>query len=146
MSRRRPKSFTHWVIGVVGTLITALVIYQLRIHKAEYRLERDLSRIEQQLQHNLTPRLPATRQLSSEKVAAQQKAARHQAEIDRRLKADHAKAAAEQQRKEGAWSKYFNPTQRCQLPESQHMAEVCQANEAKLRARFEVEWASGERT
>lgn len=34
MSRRRPKSFTHWVIGVLGTLITALVIYQLRIHRA----------------------------------------------------------------------------------------------------------------
>lgn len=145
MSRRRPKSFTHWVIGVVGTLITALVIYQLRIYIAEHRLERDLSRIEHQLQHNLTPRIPAPRELSPNEIAAQQEAARRQAEIDRRLAADQAKAAAEQQRKEGAWSKYFTPTQRCQIPESQRMVEVCQANETKRRARFEAEWADGER-
>ena len=146
MSRRRSKSFTHWIIGLVGTLITALVIYQLRIHKAEYRLERGLSRIGQQLQHDLTPRVPRGREPSPEEIAAQQEAARHQAEIVRRLEADQAKAAAEQQRKEGAWSKYFTPTQRCQIPESQRMAEVCQANEAKLRARFEAEWAASERS
>jgi hypothetical protein len=146
MSRRRSQSFTHWMIGVVGTLITALVIYQLRIHRAEYRLERDLSRIEQQFQHNFTPPLPAPRELSPKEIAAQQEVARRQAEIDRRLAADRARAAVEQQRKEGAWSKYFTPTQRCQIPESQRMAEVCQANEAKLRTRFEAEWATGKRT
>jgi hypothetical protein len=134
------------MIGVVGTLIIVIVIYQLRIHRAEYRLERALSRSEQQLQHNFTPQLPASRELSPDEIAAQQEAARRQAEINRRLAADRAKAAAEQQRKEGAWSKYFTPTQRCQIPVSQRMAEVCQANEAKLRARFEAEWTTGKRT
>ncbi len=36
----------------LSVLNTELVIYQLRIHKADYRLERDLSRIGQQLQYN----------------------------------------------------------------------------------------------
>ena len=71
---------------------------------------------------------------------------RRQAEINHRLAAEQAKAAAEQQRKEGAWSKYFTPTQRCQIPESQRMADVCKANEAKLRARFEAKWAASERS
>lgn len=111
-----------------------------------YRLERDISRVEQQLHHNLTPRLPAPRELSAEEFEAQQDAARRQAEIDRRLAAEHVNAAAEQRRKEGAWAKYFTPRQRCQIPESQRMVEVCQANEAKLRARFEAEWTNGKRT
>lgn len=146
MSRRRPKSFAHWAIGVVGAMITALIIYQLRIHRAEYRLERDLSRIEQQLQRNRTPHPTVTYLSSPEEIAAHQEAARRQAEIDRRLAAEHTKAAVEERRKEDAWSQYFTPTQRCQIPESQRMAEVCQANEVKLRARFEVDWAAGKRT
>jgi len=145
MSRRRPKSFAQWAIGVVGTVITALIIYQLRIHKAENRLERDLSGIERQLHHNLIPQSPVAHQLSPEEVAARQEAARRQAEIESRLAAEHARAAAEERRKEGAWSEYFTPTQRCLLPESQRMVEVCQANEAKLRARFEANWAAGNR-
>ncbi|MBD9428258.1 hypothetical protein IB232_23255 [Pseudomonas sp. PDM15] len=146
MGRRKPKSFTHWAIGVIGTVITALIIYQLRIHKAEYRLEREISRSQQQLQHNLSTRPPAAHQLTPEEVAANQEASRRQAEINHRLAAEQAKAIAEQQRKEGAWSKYFTPTQRCQIPESQRMADVCKANEAKLRARFEAEWAASERS
>lgn len=122
---------------------TALIIYQLRIHRAEYRLERDLSRLEQQLQRT-SPQ--PTYLPSPEEIAAHQEAARRQAEIDRRLAAEHAKAAVEEQRKEDAWSQYFTPTQRCQIPESRGMVEVCQANEAKLRARFEVDWATGKRT
>ncbi|WP_104096875.1 hypothetical protein [Stutzerimonas kunmingensis] len=59
MNRRRPKSFAQWAIGFVGTVITALIIYQLRIHIAENRLERDLSGIERQLHHNLIPQSPA---------------------------------------------------------------------------------------
>lgn len=127
-------------------MITALIIYQLRIHRAEYRLERDLSRIEQQLQRNRTPHPTVTYLSSPEEIAAHQEAARRQAEIDRRLAAEHTKAAVEERRKEDAWSQYFTPTQRCQIPESQRMAEVCQANEVKLRARFEVDWAAGKRT
>lgn len=36
----------------------------------------------------------------------------------------------------------FTPTQRCQIPESRRMVEVCQANEARHRARFEADWAT----
>ena len=146
MSRRRPKSIAQWAIGVVGAVITALIIYQLRIHRAEYRFEYDLSRIQRQLQHNLAPQSPVAHQLSPEEVAAHQEAARRQAEIDRRVAAERAKAAAQDRLKEDAWSEYFTPTHRCQIPESQRMVEVCQANEAKLRAKFEADWAAGKRT
>ncbi len=68
MNRRRPKSFAQWAIGFVGTVITALIIYQLRIHKAENRLERDLSGIERHLHHNLIPQSPVAHQLSPEEA------------------------------------------------------------------------------
>jgi hypothetical protein len=126
-------------------VIIALIMLQLRIHRAEYRVERDLSSIEQQLQRNFIPQLPVAHQPSPEDAAARQEFARRQAEINRRLAADLAKAAAEERRKEDAWSQYFTPTQRCQIPDSQRMVQVCQANEAKLRARFEADWAAGER-
>lgn len=142
MRRRRPKSFAHWAIGVVGAVIVALILYQLRIHRFEYRLERNLSRIEQQLQHNLTAWPPVVHQPSTTEAAVRQEAARRQAEMDRRLAAESAKAAAEEQRKEEAWAKYFTPTYRCQIPGSERMVQVCQANEDKHRARFEVDWAA----
>ena len=102
MRRRRPKSFAHWTIGIIGAVIVALILYQLRIHRLEYRLERNLSRIEQQLQHNFTPRPPVVHQPSPVEVAARQEAARRQAEIDRRYAAEFAKSAAEERRKEEA--------------------------------------------
>ncbi|WP_221293305.1 hypothetical protein [Stutzerimonas stutzeri] len=145
MSGRRPKSFARWAIGVVGTVIIALIMFQLRIHRAEYRIERDLSGIEQQLRLNFTQQSPVTHQLSPEEAAAHQELARRQAEINRKIAADFEKAAAEERRKEDAWSQYFTPTQRCQIPDSQRMVRVCQANEAKLRARFDADWAAGER-
>lgn len=119
--------------------------YQLRIHRAEYRLERDLARIEQHLQRNLVPQLPVAHQPSPEEVAARLEATHRQAEVDRRLAAVLAKAAIEERRREDAWSKFFTPTQRCQTPASQRMAKVCEANEAKLRAKFEAAWAAGQR-
>jgi len=143
MSRRRTKYFANWATGVVAAVIAALILYQLRIHKAEYRLEHNLSRFEQQLQHNLTPQPPVVHQPSPAEVSARQEAARRQAEIDRRRAAEFAKATAEERRKEDAWLKYFTPTDRCQIPDSEQMIQVCQANEAKNRARFEVDWAAG---
>lgn len=146
MGRRRPKSFAHWAIGVVCTVITALIIYQLRIHKAEYRLERDLTRIEQHLQRNLASHLPVAHQPSPGEVVARQEATHRQAEIDRRVAVELAKTAVQERRKEDAWSEYFTPTQRCQIPESQRMVEICQASEAKFRARFEADWVADKRT
>ncbi|RTR58802.1 hypothetical protein DY931_21335 [Pseudomonas aeruginosa] len=142
MGRNRPKSFARWIAGILGATITALVIYQLRIQRAEYRLEHDFARIQQQFQHSLAPQLPAVQQRSPEELSALKEAARRQAEIDRRSAAERAAADARNQLKEEAWSKYFTPTQRCQIPESQRMVEVCEASEAKFRARFEADWAS----
>lgn len=77
-------------------MITALIIYQLRIHKAENRLERDLAGIERQLHHNLIPQSPVAHQLSPEEVAARQEAARRQAE-----KEDSQQSTREPQLKSG---------------------------------------------
>lgn len=146
MSRRSPKSFAHWAIGVVGAVVTALIFYQLRMYRAEHRLEHDLSHILRQLQHKSAPQSPVAHWRSPEEVAAHQEAARRRSEIDRRAAEELAKSAAQDRLKEVAWSEYFTPTQRCQIPESPRMVEVCQANEAKLRARFEADWAAGKRT
>jgi hypothetical protein len=120
-------------------------MYQLRIYKAEYRSEHFLSSTQRQLQQN--PSLEASRahQPSADEIAALREAAQRQAELDRKVASEHAKAAALERLKENAWEEYFTPTQRCQIPESQRMVEVCQANEAKLRARFEADWAAKKR-
>lgn len=75
-------------------------------------------------------------------MAARQAEAQRQAELDKKQRAVQRQVAQEEQRKEDAWEKYFNPTTRCQMPESQGMIQVCQANESKHRAKFEAIWAA----
>ncbi|MCY1380230.1 hypothetical protein D9M69_680320 [compost metagenome] len=101
-----------------------------------------MTSIQQQMQRNLAPQSPVPPQLSPEELAGRKEAARRQAELDRRIAAERAEAAVQEKRKEEAWSKFFTPTQRCQIPESQRMVEVCQANEARHRARFEADWTA----
>lgn len=145
MSRRRPRSFAHWAAGVVGAVITALIMYQLRIYKAEYRSEHLLFSTQRQLQQNPSLESPNAHQPSLDEIAALRETAQRQAELDRKAASEHAEATALEQLKENAWRKYFIPTQRCQIPESQRMVEVCQANEAKRRAKFEADWAADKR-
>ncbi|MBM9950452.1 hypothetical protein JTL84_15425 [Pseudomonas aeruginosa] len=137
--RRRPKSFSAWLLSVAGVLLISWLSYQYRIHRLEQITNDQLERIER-----LQPKPERHIQLTPEQMAVQQAEARRQAELDRKQREAQRLAALEEQRKEEAWKKYFTPTTRCQTPGSQQMVKVCEANESKLRARFEAGWSANE--
>lgn len=123
----------------------AVVVYQLRVHSAESRLEHRLA-YSQQLQQALQPQPKSFRQPSPEEIKAHQRMLKQQAEEDRRIAAERAVAAAEERRKEEAWSRYFTPSRACMLPESNARQQVCEAGRAKYRAQFEADWVAEKRT
>jgi len=40
MARRRPQSFQSWALGLIGVLITCVVMYYARVAAIEYMAER----------------------------------------------------------------------------------------------------------
>lgn len=137
--RRRPETFSAWLIGVVGGLLITWFSYQHRVHRIEQIANHQLDRME-----HLRPKVDAPTPPTPEQIAAHQAEMKRQAEYEKNQQAIQRRLAAEELRKQEAWEKYFVPTSRCQLPESQSMVQVCEANESKHRARFEAQWSKNE--
>ncbi len=145
MARRRSRTFERWALGLVGTIIVALVICELRMARLDARLEHRQSAVADMMS-KLSPQTisPQTaRQLTPEEIHRAREAEAVRAEARRADEVQRARYAAEQARKDAAWGKYFAPSHSCIYPESPNRVKVCSAQEAKLRARFEQQWASG---
>lgn len=135
--RRRPKSFSAWLLSAAGVVLISWISYQYRLHRLEQIANHQLERIER-----IRPKPESHAQPTPEQMAALQAKAQRQAELDKKQREVQRQVALEELRKKEAWEKYFSPTTRCQIPESQRMIQVCQANESKLRAKFEASWAA----
>jgi hypothetical protein len=145
MTRRRPQTLERWALGLVGTVIIALVIYELRMARLDARLEHSQSAVADMMS-KLSPQTispPAARQLTPEEIHRAREAEAARAATRKADDARQAQYAAEQAHKDAAWEKYYSPNQSCIYPESPNRVKVCGAQEAKLRARFEQQWASG---
>lgn len=136
-SRRRSKTFTGMLISAAVIVLTSWFYYQYRLHRLELITNYRLNRIE-----HLRPKPERQVQLTPEQMTARQAEAQRQAELDRQNREKDRLLALEAQRKEEAWNQFFTPTNRCQIPGSQQMIKVCEANESKFRARFESEWSA----
>lgn len=130
MARRRPLTFKAWALGILGAIITTLVLYQARIAIIENMGQRQIERAEamqqrlqQQARQTAQPTQPAPDPYA-EQVA---------------------KAAAEAQRRhDNAWQNYYQPPKGCDVWRSDtHMVE-CVNHKMRAKAEFERKWAAGE--
>lgn len=143
MARRRPQTFERWALGLISSIVIALIGYQLSMARLDARLEHRQSAAADFLsKFNLQATTTPVRQLTPEEIrqareAATASAAKHKADNERR-----ARNAAEEAGKNAAWEKFFVPDRACNYPESPNRVKVCDARETKLREEFDRLWAS----
>lgn len=135
----------RWLFkAVIGALIGLFAFHQrhaISNHFMEMRLDA-VSQFQQRIAQPPAPaRAPAR---TPEQVEAERAATQRRAEEYAATQAEFRKAQQEADRKDRAWHSFFQETQRCLLPESQGVREVCQAREARLRSEFETRWSRGE--
>lgn len=133
MARRRPLTFKAWALGVLGTIIAALVLYQGRVAIIEQMGQRQIERAEamqQRLQQQARQPTPYATPASTEPDP---------------YAAQAAKAAAESQRRhDEAWAGYYQPKKGCDVWQSDaHMVE-CVNHKMRAKEEFERMWAAGE--
>lgn len=137
MARRRPQSFQAWALGLIGTIITALILYYVRVAAIEHMGQRQIERAQatmQRLQEQQTQRAsvqpPPTDPMQ------------HQPDP---YEVQVMKAATESQRKhDEAWEQYYKPARGCDNWQSDsHMVE-CQNHKLRAKREFEQKWAADE--
>ncbi|MOA05070.1 hypothetical protein D3C78_1246510 [compost metagenome] len=136
MARRRPLSFQAWVIGLIGTIVTGLIMYYGRLAIIENMSQRQVAHAQaalQQLQQQNTQR--------QHQLQSSQRAQRQQDDYDAQVM----KAAAESQRQhDAAWEAFYKQPRGCDNWQSDsHMVE-CQNDRLRAKREFEQKWAAGQ--
>lgn len=131
MARRPPRTFRELVIGLIGAILTSVIMYFGATHA--------IKRIGDQTQENL-----ANIQQGILAKQQQQVAIRQQPASDP-FDAQVVKAAAESKRKhDAAWSSYYQPPKGCDVwKDDMHMVE-CVNHKMRAKGEFEHKWAAGE--
>ncbi|MBD9634619.1 hypothetical protein [Pseudomonas sp. PDM19] len=134
MARRRSRSFQSWALGLVGVIVTAVVMYYVRVAAIDYIAERQIERTQRALE-----KLQALNTRPSTASAPQ--TYRQQDQYD----AEVVRVAAETQRQHDiAWERFYQPPRGCDNWRSdQHMVE-CVEHKNHAKHEFEVKWAAGQ--
>jgi IS5 family transposase len=136
MARRRPQTFQSWALGLIGVLITCVVMYYARVAAIEYMAERQIERTQ------------AAMAKIQEQAARQQQQLRtaplptHQAD---QYDAQVMRAAAESQRQhEEAWERFYQAPRGCDNWKTDQQMVECQNHKLRAKREFEQKWAAGE--
>ncbi|WP_430317845.1 hypothetical protein [Pseudomonas nitroreducens] len=131
MARRRPQSFQSWALGLIGVLITCVVMYYARVAAIEYMAERQIERAQAAMaklqeqaarqQQQLRPTPPAPRQ------------------VDQVMKA----AAESQRQHDAAWDKFYQAPRGCDNWKTDQQMVECQNHKLRAKRDFEQQWAAG---
>lgn len=135
MARRRPQTFQSWALGLIGVLITCVVMYYARVAAIEYIAERQIERAQ------------AAMAKIQEQAARQQQQLRptpppsHQVD---QYDAQVMKAAAESQRQhDAAWEKFYQAPRGCDNWKTDQQMVECQNHKLRAKREFEQKWSSG---
>ncbi|MDH4564098.1 hypothetical protein [Pseudomonas sp. BN411] len=151
MARRRPLTFQTWALGLVGTIITALVVYYARVAIIEQMGQRQIAhtqaalqkRQEQQAQQVAARAQPALQRQHRQTMSSEE--AKRQAAADSRRAVEAQRARIDEQRQhDAAWESFYKPMRGCDNWQSDsHMVE-CQNHKLRAKREFEQKWAAGE--
>ncbi len=140
MARNRPQTFAAWMLGVIGAVLTAVLMYYAQVYAIQRIGQGQIERSEAALQRL---RDQQAARLSAQQVAIQAEAQKkaEQATYDAQV----AQAMAESQRRhDEAWSSYYQPKKGCDAWQSDaHMVE-CVNHKMRAKEEFERKWAAGE--
>lgn len=134
MARRRPQTFQSWALGLIGVLITCVVMYYARVAAIEYMAERQIERAQ------------AAMAKIQEQAARQQQlrttpSPTHQVD---QYDAQVMKAAAESQRQhDAAWDKFYQAPRGCDNWKTDQQMVECQNHKLRAKRDFEQQWAAG---
>ena len=151
MARRRPLTFQTWALGLVGTIITALVVYYARVAIIEQMGQRQIAHTqaalqklqEQQAQQVAARAQPALQRQHRQTMSSEE--AKRQAAADSRQAVEAQRARIDEQRQhDAAWESFYKPMRGCDNWQSDsHMVE-CQNHKLRAKREFEQKWAAGE--
>lgn len=136
MARRRPQTFQSWALGLIGVLITCVVMYYARVAAIEYMAERQIERTQ------------AAMAKIQEQAARQQQQLRPTPPPSRPVDqyvAQVMKAAAESQRQhDAAWDKFYQAPRGCDNWKTDQQMVECQNHKLRAKREFEQKWGAGE--
>lgn len=137
MARRRPQSFQAWALGLIGTIITATVLYYGRVAIIEHMGQRQIERTQAAIQK--------FQDQQAKRLEPQHRPAQQPQRQPDSYDAQVMKAAAESQRKhDAAWDQFYKPLRGCDNWQSNsHMVE-CQNHRLRAKREFEEKWAAGD--
>ena len=151
MARRRPLTFQAWALGLIGTIITALVVYYARVAIIEQMGQRQIAHTQaalQKLQEQQARQAAARKQQALERQHRQtmsEQEAQRQAAADSRRAIEAQRARIDERRRhDAAWESFYKPMRGCEIWQSDsHMVE-CQNHKIRAKREFEQKWAAGE--
>lgn len=151
MARRRPLTFQAWALGLIGTIITALVVYYARVAIIEQMGQRQIAHTQaalQKLQEQQAQQAAARKQQALERQHRQtmsEQEAQRQAAADSRRAIEAQRARIDERRQhDAAWESFYKPMRGCEIWQSDsHMVE-CQNHKIRAKREFEQKWAAGE--
>ncbi|MGF6695188.1 hypothetical protein M2318_005289 [Metapseudomonas resinovorans] len=151
MARRRPLTFQAWVLGLIGTILAALVVYYGRVAIIEQMGQRQIAHTqaalqklqEQQAQQAATRNQQALQRQQRQTMSEQE--AQRQAAIQSQRAVEAQRARIDEQRQhDAAWESFYKPMRGCEIWQSDsHMVE-CQNHKIRAKREFEEKWVAGE--
>lgn len=136
MARRRPHTFQSWALGLIGVIITGIVMYFARVAAIEYIAERQMEHAQAAL-------------LKIQQQAVQQQQQQRRAPLPThqtdQYDAQVMKAAAKSQRQhDAAWDKFYQVPKGCDNWKTDQQMVECQNHKLRAKREFEQKWAAGE--
>lgn len=138
MARRHPLTVKGWLLGLAGTIVTALALYYGRVAVIEHMMARQIERTEARMAH--------IQQQQSERLAARQASQAQQQQPTQSTYDDQVAKAFNESKKrhDAAWDSYYVPPKGCDIWRGDtHMVE-CVNHKMRARKEFEQKWAAGE--
>ncbi|MBO3277424.1 hypothetical protein [Pseudomonas schmalbachii] len=134
MARRQPRTFKELAIGMVGAILSSVILYTGATHalkRMEQQTLANLANIQQSAQSKPQNPTPATPQPAQRQTDA----------YDSHVM----KAAAESQRRhDAAWERYYQSPRGCDNWKTDQQMVECVNHRMRAKDEFERKWAAGE--